>query len=190
MNNQARQTKNVEDHYINKQVFLLFCWTTLSTLPFELAELKEIRTRKSSCVNARGIPTAPYLVLYLLPKVGYPPPGRGTPLARCDWGGVPEVGYPPLGYPRPGVTGGGWGYLRWGTPPRAGPGWGTPRLDLAGVPPPPPPRCEQTENITFAHPSDAVGNDTARILCAHITPHATCPSLRLSRENNPFCSKV
>ena len=31
-----------------------------------------------------------------------------------------------------------------------------PHLDLAGVPPPR--RCGQTENITFPHPSDAVGN--------------------------------
>ena len=35
-------------------------------------------TRKSSCVNARGIPTAAYQVLHLLPEVGYPT-GRGTP---------------------------------------------------------------------------------------------------------------
>ena len=43
-------------------------------------------TRKSSCVNARGIPTAAYQVLL---------------------GGVP---------PRPGLMGGGGGYPRWGTP--------------------------------------------------------------------------
>ena len=43
-----------------------------------------ILTRKSSCVNARGIPTAAYQVLYLLsyPRMGYPkvgtaPPGQG-----------------------------------------------------------------------------------------------------------------
>ena len=49
-------------------------------------------TRTSSCVNARGIPTAAYQVLHLLPEVGYPP-GRGAP--RPDlMEGVPKVGYP------------------------------------------------------------------------------------------------
>ena len=43
--------------------------------------------RKSSCVNARGILTAAYQVLHLLPEVGH--------LARSDWGG---------GYPRQGTT--------------------------------------------------------------------------------------
>ena len=42
------------------------------------------------------------------------------------------------------------GYLRWlGYPPPFGPGRGTP----------PSHRCEQTENITFPHPSDAVGKN-------------------------------
>ena len=44
------------------------------------------------------------------------------------------------------------------------PRWGTPRLNLAVVPPIwtwpgyPPNRCGQTENITFPHPLDAVSN--------------------------------
>ena len=76
-------------------------------------------TRKSSCVNARGIPTAAYQVL---PEFGYPSPRWGTP-CQVRLGGVPEVGYPPSGYPRPGLTGGTQG----GVPPS----WG----DLAGVPP-------------------------------------------------------
>ena len=74
-----------------------------------------LHTRKSSYVNARGIPTAAYQVL---PEVGYPPyrgtpqpglmggtrgeisPHQGTPQARsdkgCTQGGVPPLlGYPP-----------------------------------------------------------------------------------------------
>ena len=82
-------------------------------------------TRKSSCVNARGIPTAAYQVLHLLTEVGYPPRPPGL-----TWG-VPEVGYPSLGYPLSGYPPSGY--------PLAGPGSGTPpRLDLARVPPPPP----------------------------------------------------
>ena len=52
-----------------------------------------ILTRKSSCVNARGILTVAYQVLLGgVPPVGVPPwPG----LTRR---GVPEVGYPPSGY--------------------------------------------------------------------------------------------
>ena len=77
-------------------------------------------TRKSSCVNARGIPTAAYQVLHLLTKVGYPPPSGyphpglmgvpgvppcwGTPLSRSDGG---YLGYPPVRVPpHPGLTGG------------------------------------------------------------------------------------
>ena len=104
-----------------------------------------------------------------VPLVGYP-------LARSD-GGLPEVGYPrqespwlgpmgdtqggvppPAGVPQPGPRG--------GTQGGVSPGRATlpvrsdrevPELDLAGIPPSPH-RCGQTENITFPHPSDAVGN--------------------------------
>ena len=121
------------------------------------------RARKSSCVNARGIPTAAYQVLL---KMGYPPPHRGIPLTRSDRGGVPEVGFPS-------ARSDGEGYPRWGTPigvppsqgtPRPDPtgrylGWGTPcegtpQLDLAGVPSPPPPGVErQMDGSTYRHMS-------------------------------------
>ena len=97
-------------------------------------------TRKSSCVNARGIPTAAYQVLHLLTEVEYLPSCRGTPQV---WQGVSEMGYPhwgtpctspvqvwwevpvvgyPIGFPPVQVG----GYPRWGTP-----CWGTP---LSGYP--------------------------------------------------------
>ena len=74
------------------------------------------KTRKSSSVNARGIPTAAYQVL---PGWGTPP-CRGTPLARSI-GGVPEVRYPlvrapPHWGPTPSQVWPGGGFLRWGTP--------------------------------------------------------------------------
>ena len=69
--------------------------------------LEVIITRKSSCVNARGIPTAAYQVLHLLSctRWGYPSrsgpmgggylscrtPSCGTPLARSDGGTRGEV---------------------------------------------------------------------------------------------------
>ena len=121
--------------------------------------LFQFGTRKSSCENARGIPTAAYQVLHLLTEVGNPPPPSGSPhpgLMGGTWGGVsPHWGSPLLGYPSP---------IR--VPPIGVPHQGTPQLDLAQVPPPagpgsdPPTRCEQTENITFPHPSDAVGKYT------------------------------
>ena len=94
----------------------------------------QLPTRKSSCVKARGIPTAAYQVLHLLTEVGYPPPRQGIP-----W----------LGYPHPGLTGGYppvrvppvqvWRGVPW--PPHRGtlPLGYHPWLDLAWVPPPPPP---------------------------------------------------
>ena len=89
----------------------------------------QIDTRKSSCVNARGIPTAAYQVLHLLsctgeggyPCRGVPHPCQGVS-HPCQ--GVPNLGYPPI---RPC-----WGVPHHGYPPPAGvPPW----LDLAGVPP-------------------------------------------------------
>ena len=50
---------------------------------------KTPQTRKSSCVNARGIPTAAYQLLHRVPS----PPG----LDLTGGGVVPEVGYPTLG---------------------------------------------------------------------------------------------
>ena len=70
----------------------------------------------------------------------------GTPHLNLDLAG---------GYPIPG--GGTWGY------PPSGPGWGTPLSKAGWGTPLPiwtwpgyPPRCGQTENITFPHPSHAV----------------------------------
>ena len=95
--------------------------------------------------------------------LGYPPssrPGWGTPTLDLRWG-----------TPSP--------YLRWGTPLPSRPGWGTPPPVLARVPPylrpemgyPPPPRkCEQTENITFPHPSDAGGNNISTEYCIIVSP--------------------
>ena len=77
-------------------------------------------------MNARGILTA---ALSSTPSVtrGGAPPSRVPPRPGPGGGGT-RAG-PGWGTPQPGLTG--------GTP--AGPGWGTPpRLDLAGVPPPPP----------------------------------------------------
>ena len=97
-------------------------------------------TGKSSCVNARGIPTPAYQVLHLLPEVGYPlagvPPWPG--LMGGTQGGVPQQGYPPArsdgGLPLAGVclarSDGERGYLGWGIPP----GRGTPWPGLMGVP--------------------------------------------------------
>ena len=59
----------------------------------------EHNTRKSSCVNARGIPTAAYQVLHVLTEVGYPPvgvpPHQGTPCPGLTGG--------TLGTPHPGL---------------------------------------------------------------------------------------
>ena len=91
-------------------------------------------TRKSSCVNARGISTVAYQVIHLLPEVRYPP-WPGLMGVTCGWVspwqgypqpglmGVPEVGYPLArseGLPKVGYP-----LARWGIP----------KLDLAGVPP-------------------------------------------------------
>ena len=66
------------------------------------------KTRKSSCVNARGIPPAVYWVLLLLSYLDTPPPSwpGGVP---CR-GGVPDQGTPPrAGYPPPSWPGRGRG---------------------------------------------------------------------------------
>ena len=129
-------------------------------------------------MNARGIPTAAYQVLHLLPEVGYPPWPSST-----GEGGLPEVGYPsrqgyPPGQVQPGVpparvpprarsyegTLGGvppWQGYPWPGPMGGVPEVGYPlaRSDGEGVPkvgyPPPgwtwpgyPPRCGQTDGQT------------------------------------------
>ena len=74
-------------------------------------------------------------------------PQQGTPPARVS----PRPGYPPPQLPH-GILGNvAKHYGIW-------------------VPPPPPPRCEQTENITFPHPSDAGGKKakpTSRLSTHH-----------------------
>ena len=81
---------------------------------------KQSETRKSSCVNARGIPTAAYQVLHLLACMGGPPAG-GVPLVR----GYPSPSGPGRGYPSVWIL---LGYL----PPPAGPPcgqWTNRRMD-------------------------------------------------------------
>ena len=83
-----------------------------------------IKTRQSSCMNARGIPSTAYQALHMLSYLR----GGGTYLSQgggtyLGWG-APALGYPPI-----------WTWL--------------------GYPPP----CEQTENITFPHPSNVVSNN-------------------------------
>ena len=85
-------------------------------------------------MNARGIPTGAYQVFHMLSS----PWGRGY-LPWPGWVGT-------LGYPHPDLSRG--RYLGIGNPPPSGSGRGT-------TPP-----CEQTENIAFPHPLDAVGNKT------------------------------
>ena len=94
---------------------------------FDIVQVRPLLTRKSSCLNTRGIPTVAHQVLHLLPEVWYPSPGvppAGVPPARSDrWvtqggvphppAGVPQHGHPQQGYPWPGLTG---GYPRWSNP--------------------------------------------------------------------------
>ena len=104
----------------------------------------------------RGVSSTPSFT-----QGGVPPPSRGTswPGPMGAQGGVP----PGRGISLPGPQG--------GVPPSragaapAGPGWGTPHLDLAEVPPPP--RCGQRDgwedtcqNITFPRTTYPVGNYT------------------------------
>ena len=110
---------------------------------------KLVFTRKSSCVNARGIPPASTRYAGLVgggyprypprpgrgyPCWGYPPPGPG-------WWGLPLLGVPPIswmGYPPPSAG--------WGTPP-------PPRtISWTGYPPPPKPGVNW-----HTKPSDAGG---------------------------------
>ena len=97
-------------------------------------------TRKSSCVNARGIPTTAYQLLHLLSCTGRGYPCWGRPSLAGGYPGVP----PHLDLA--GVT----PHQTWPGYPLAGPGQGTPHqvryplldlpgvtpcLDLAGLPP-------------------------------------------------------
>ena len=90
------------------------------------------KTRQSSCVNARGIPTAAYQALRVQScprEVGYPgrvPPGWGTPPSWPGWGEY-HGWVPPLAGVPPVLTWPGRRYPKW-----VPPGWGTPHPDLAG----------------------------------------------------------
>ena len=106
---------------------------------------EQTSTRKSSCVNARGIPTAAYQVLHLLSYRGGGG-GRGYPIL--------DGGYPPvltwdqsLGYP-PERTWDQWKYygMEMGYPWKGHGTSGSHYGIKMGYPPPP--GCEQTENIT------------------------------------------
>ena len=72
-----------------------------------LTFVKLLITRKSSCVNARGMATAAYQVLHLLTEVGYPPRWgtlcRGTTPLAGPGSGTPHRGTPSA----PGWTGSG-----------------------------------------------------------------------------------
>ena len=79
------------------------------------------KTRKSSCVNSRGIPTAAYQVLHMLSYPGgryLPWPGGYLPWpgGYLPWWGVPTLGYPPHI----------WTWLGKSSPPPSGPGRSTP----------------------------------------------------------------
>ena len=95
-------------------------------------------------MNARGIPTAAYQVLYLLTEVGVPPL-LGTPLLGTPWPGlmgdtqpqVPPVSYPSVGYsPQPGLTGRlpNLGYPHWVPPSQVQQGGTQPQVPPLGTP--------------------------------------------------------
>ena len=137
--NQSQKNRLIIITFFNKQLF--------GTSTIHLA------TRKSFCVNARGLPPATKQVLAMLLSLGrvggeVPPSshgqggvphprsrGGGSTPSRLGWGGYPIPGldwrYPP---PEPGM----------GYPPDPDLGWGTPHPDLRqgtphqldGYPPP------------------------------------------------------
>ena len=127
-------------------------------------------TRKSSCVNARGIPTAAYQVL-----LGGVPP-HGVPPARSDGGyqrwGTPQSGYPHQSTPPSQVW---WGDTQGGVPPSwyptlgyplplAGPGLGnppTPRPGPGSGTPPPPPGVDRLKTL----PSPVLPTRPVKIEC-------------------------
>ena len=140
-------------------------------------KLKLLQTRKSSCMNARGLLTTAYQVLLsgVLPLLGYP--HQDTPLARSDKG-VSKVGYPPSqGTPHQGTPC--WGTPHQGTPtwtwlgyPLPGPGSGTPPTwTWLGYPLPgpgsgiPPPGPGWGTPLGVDRQTDACQNITFLILC-------------------------
>ena len=123
-----------------------------------------LRTRKSSCVNARGILPTVYQVLHMLSYPGgYPIPGQGVP--------DPEYPFPDLvwGYPIPGYPHSGVGYPQEGNwnqslgTPWKGHGTSGSIMGWDGATPPPlapPPGVNWQTNWNYylPHPSDAGGN--------------------------------
>ena len=90
----------------------------------------------------------------------------GTPFSRMGYSHL-DLGWGTLlGWDTPPLSGPGMGYphpeLGWGTPlSHQDLGWGTPTQTWDGVPPLQ--TWEQTETITFPHPSDAGGKNVATI---------------------------
>ena len=102
------------------------------------------QTRKSSCVNAGGIPTTAHSAALSPDWIGTPiqsrQGGRGNPIS--------QMGVPPHWPDPPLAT---WEHTpvsQMGVPPSCQPD---------RLPPPPPHKYGQTENITFRLPSDARG---------------------------------
>ena len=88
----------------------------------------QLLTRKSSCVNTRGIPPRRVVSTPSVVLTGYPPP------SWPGWGGVPYLGtplagYPPAGYPIILTLPGGYPTL---VPPQQGTSPGRVPLPLAG----------------------------------------------------------
>ena len=133
-------------------------YTTPKKVTFDCSKNKKVllRERKrhtarclavaSACYSGGGtMGTPPTWTWDGVPPSPLPGPGMGYPPTQT-WDGVPPLPGPGMGYP-PYLD------LRWGTPPTQT--WdGIPPLPRPEMGYPPPRKCEQTENITFPHPSD------------------------------------
>ena len=121
------------------------CCEKIKTSKFLLDKKVLLRERKRH--TDRSVSSTPYAVL-----------SRGGEGGYLPWGTLPVLtwprGYLPYGIPSPILT---WPQGRYSLPLAK---VGTPCLELAGVPPPRP-QCGQTENITFPHPSHAVGKNSS-----------------------------
>ena len=98
--------KDISETKSSNQRLILYV-TREDPISWARAAQQIMNARKSSCANARGIPTTAYQVLHLLPEVGYPPPAGGT---LPQPGGLPPSrGYSPswtwMGYPPPPIPG-------------------------------------------------------------------------------------
>ena len=87
--------------------------------------------------------------------------------------------------------------LRCGPPIPSGPGMGSSHLDLGwGTPPPsrpeigyPPCKCEQTETITFPHPSDADGNNLHQVYFPLNTFLVKCLMISIVKNSFQCCAE-